>query len=115
MEREGRDKIERQAESITPQDIATALASSVVERVTPLAHLSYPQQLEQKHAWLRGVLDGFATQMRKDIESGSEATPNWFRQQPQIPLDDVVIHSEAIDEYRNKVEFTIGMRYDLEK
>lgn len=40
--------------------------------------------------------------------------PTWFTKESTIPLDDSVIQSEHINAYRNKVEFTIGRKYDIE-
>ncbi len=100
---------------MTHEDIAAALKESVVERVTPLAHMSYPDQLIHKHTWLKGVYESFTQAFEKDIKSGQEINPIWYQQNPIIPLDSQVIHSEKIDGYRNKVEFTIGYKYDIEK
>ena len=39
--KEGREKIENSMAALTHSDIVTALKESVIDRVTPLAHLSY--------------------------------------------------------------------------
>ena len=62
------------------------------------------------------MLNEFTASLQKEGEKGTEILPSWFRQQPAITLDPEVIHNaERINEYRNKVEFTIGYRYSLEK
>jgi tRNA/tmRNA/rRNA uracil-C5-methylase (TrmA/RlmC/RlmD family) len=82
--------------------------------VTPLHELSYPDQLKKKHDWLRGVLDTFSSQLEQEVKNGTEEAPSWYRQMPKIPLNETVIaNSERIDAYRNKVEFTIGHKYDF--
>jgi tRNA/tmRNA/rRNA uracil-C5-methylase (TrmA/RlmC/RlmD family) len=77
--------------------------------------MSYSEQLVHKHTWLKGVYQEFTKSLQKEIKSGQEDSPMWFRENPQIPLNDSVIHSLAIDGYRNKVEFTIGHRYNIEE
>ena len=53
---ENREKILKKFGQITHEEIAVALSETVVQKVTPLAHLSYPEQLKQKHEWLENVL-----------------------------------------------------------
>jgi hypothetical protein len=60
-------------------------------------------------------LDGFQDSLNKEIAANNEEAPMWFKTNPVIELDEQVIHSSKIDAYRNKVEFTIGRKYDLEK
>lgn len=42
MMAEGREKIRRIQEKLTHEDVVAALKDTVIQRVTPLAHLDYP-------------------------------------------------------------------------
>ena len=88
---EGREKIRRIQENLTHEDVVAALKDTVIQSVTPLAHLDYPSQLKQKHEWLRGVLDGFTKALNKEMAAGIEVPPTWFTKESTIPLDDTVI------------------------
>jgi len=46
--------------------------------VTPFAHLEYSEQLQRKHADLRGVLDSFSSTLLAEIAKNSEQAPTWF-------------------------------------
>jgi hypothetical protein len=50
-----------------------------VQRVTPLAHLSYPEQLTEKWQWLNNVVQSFATDLNKEFASKNEHLPGWFK------------------------------------
>jgi hypothetical protein len=69
--------------------------------------------LIQKHKWLAGVLDSFVVGLKSEIDKSNEHPPGWYKAFPQIPLDQNVICDDKIAEYRNKVEFTVGMQYDV--
>jgi tRNA/tmRNA/rRNA uracil-C5-methylase (TrmA/RlmC/RlmD family) len=60
------------------------------------------------------VLDSFSTDLEKEVKKQTEIYPGWYKTQPKIPLDEVVISSDMIDAYRNKVEFTVGRQYSSE-
>lgn len=50
----------------------------------------------------------------KEIKSGSEIPSTWFKENPQIPLEPVIISNDKlIDGYRNKVEFTVGRGFSV--
>ena len=110
---EHRERLINQIEQLTHEDIMEALKETVVERVTPLASMDYTDQLVQKHKWLAGVLNSFSVGLKTEIDRNNEHPPNWFRACPEIPLDEQVICTDKIAEYRNKVEFTVGIQYDV--
>ena len=49
---ENRDKMIKQLESLTHEDIVEALKETVLQKVTPLASTPYEEQLVEKHKWL---------------------------------------------------------------
>ena len=61
------------------------------------------------------MIDSFQKSLEAEASKGTEIAPMWFRQRPELPLEEEVINNGArIDGYRNKVEFTIGHKYNLE-
>jgi len=70
--------------------------------------LTYAEQLEQKRNDLKGILNSFKTSLEAEIKRGVEVAPTWFREQPEIPLADEVLHTDTLEGYRHKVEFTVG-------
>ena len=87
------------------------MAETIEQRVTPYGHLAYGEQLKKKHEWLRGVLGALGNSLEKEIKRGNEIAPHWYRQSKEMPLSDDIIHSDALEGYRNKVEFTVGYQY----
>ena len=61
------------------------------------------------------MYDKFTLAFEREIKNGTEDSTSWFRDNNQIPLNDTIIHSLATEGYRNKVEFTIGLKYNLEQ
>ena len=87
------------------------LAETILDRVTPYAKHSYEEQLRLKHADLSKMLSHFNKTLDDEIRRKAEVAPAWYAADKQMPLDPEIIHSETIDAYRNKVEFTVGRRY----
>ena len=88
---------------------------SVEERVTPYHHLDYKEQIKLKEKQLTEVLRSFTNMLEKDIKNSGEERPRWFSPNNELPCPlSHVIESDLdyINEYRNKVEFTIGKRYE---
>jgi tRNA/tmRNA/rRNA uracil-C5-methylase (TrmA/RlmC/RlmD family) len=50
--------------------------------------------------------------LKAEITKNNEPAPSWYRASPAIALDPQIICSDKIDAYRNKVEFTVGIKYD---
>ena len=82
--------------------------------MTPYAEFSYPEQLQKKHANLRSMLEEFNKELRREIKKNNEVAPAWYAnlgEDKSMPLDPEIIHTEVLDGYRNKVEFTVGRMY----
>lgn len=82
---------------------------TLVESTTPLAHLSYEEQLKQKHDEVKKLLHDFSNQYwkanpakRKFIEEQRKLNDGVMFELQQIKA------SPVTDGYRNKCEFSIG-------
>lgn len=79
--------------------------------VTPLSHLSYPDQLEHKTNSLKQILKKLTRNGRKACPHGVEL-PEWIKTSREIgglPCKfEGIIESPMIDGYRNKCEFSVG-------
>ena len=83
--------------------------------MTPYAHLTYPEQLAKKHESLRLMLAEFNKTLNNEIRKNAEVAPGWYRNlgdDKSMPLDAEIIHTDVLDGYRNKVEFTVGRQYE---
>ncbi|XP_010521770.1 PREDICTED: zinc finger CCCH domain-containing protein 24 [Tarenaya hassleriana] len=84
---------------------------SAREAVTPLAHLSYPEQLEQKRSSIMQMLKKLTRNARKACSNGI-SLPEWVLKSREIgglPCNlEGVMESPVINGYRNKCEFSIG-------
>ena len=97
--------------SVTKEDIDAVLAQSIEERVTPYAQFTYPEQLQKKHDDLKRMLVQFNKELNHEIKKKTEVAPAWYEQLGEgkpMPLDPEIIHTDVLDGYRNKVEFTVG-------
>lgn len=96
----------------TQADLEDLLAQSLTDRVTPYAKHAYSHQLHLKREDLKQMLAKFGTTLDKEISVGKEVAPTWYRQNKEMPLEEQIINcADAIDGYRNKVEFTVGRCY----
>lgn len=81
------------------------------EVVTPLAHLSYADQLEQKKYSLMQILKKLPRNARKACPNGV-SVPEWILKSREIgglPCNlEGIIESPIVNGYRNKCEFSIG-------
>ena len=111
MIQEALDRKERRMAAVTKEDVDEVLAESIEQRVTPYGHHSYEEQLKLKHDDLKGMLQVFNTNIDKEIKRKAEPTPNWYKNNPVMPLVPEIIHSDMLEGYRNKVEFTVGRQY----
>jgi len=58
------------------------------------------------------MLDEFSKTLINERKKGVEVAPAWFTNSGEtLPLDPTIIHSDVLDGYRNKVEFTVGRGY----
>ena len=57
------------------------------------------------------MLAAFNKSLDKDVRENREIPPNWYKAKPEMPLEDEIIHSDMLEGYRNKVEFTVGRKY----
>eukprot|EP00347_Sterkiella_histriomuscorum_P007969 403346871 len=115
MRQDADRKKERQIQNITPEEIAEEMKISVEDRVTPYHHLDYPEQIKRKEQQLIEVLKGFTSQLERDIQKNGEQRPSWFSMDKDLPCElSHVIECDLdyINQYRNKVEFTIGRRFE---
>ena len=64
---------------VSQAEIDEALNETVEQKVTPLSHLSYEDQLTKKHEMLRGILDSFTNTLNNDIRRKNEVAPIWFQ------------------------------------
>ncbi|CAA7017788.1 unnamed protein product [Microthlaspi erraticum] len=92
-----------------------AKIKSAREAVTPLADLSYPEQLEQKKASIMQTLKKLTRNARKACPNG-KSLPEWVLQSREIgglacKLEGI-IESPITHGYRNKCEFSTGYSVD---
>ncbi|KZV34575.1 zinc finger CCCH domain-containing protein 24 [Dorcoceras hygrometricum] len=84
---------------------------SVRNVVTPLAHMTYPNQIENKKNSLMQNLRKLTNNVRKACPNGV-SLPEWILKSKEIgrlPCELVgVIESPLINGYRNKCEFSVG-------
>ena len=111
MNQDSIQRKEKRMAEVTQKDVDEVLTETIEQRVTPYGHLEYGEQLKKKHEWLRGVLGALGNSLDKEIKRGNEIAPAWYRQSKEMPLSDDIIHSDALEGYRNKVEFTVGYQY----
>ena len=114
---------------ITDEDILKEVQVDIRDKVTPYHHLDYAEQIKLKAAWLLGreVLSDFTYKLMSSMVHSKEFCPEWFRDmhlqlmqkpederyQPCCPLEKVIEADPDFREgYRNKVEFTIGRRFE---
>ncbi|XP_071711878.1 zinc finger CCCH domain-containing protein 24 [Rutidosis leptorrhynchoides] len=84
---------------------------SARDAVTPLAHMSYEDQLEQKKKNITQILKKLARNARKACPDGV-SQPDWILKSREIgglacKLEGI-IESPLVNGYRNKCEFSIG-------
>lgn len=91
----------------------------LADRVTPYHMFSYAEQIEKKREQLREVLRGFSNTLDNDVKSKREDHyPNWYTselkelKQPCELSHIIECEEQFRNQYRNKVEFTIGRRYE---
>lgn len=61
------------------------------------------------------MLREFNNNLDKEIKKACEIAPTWYKslgESHELPLSGDIIHSERLDGYRNKVEFTVGRIYE---
>lgn len=92
-------------------DGSASRGKSARDVVTPLAHLSYVEQLEQKKNSLMQLLKKLTRNARKACPKGVPL-PEWVVKSREIgglPCNlEGIIESPLIDGYRNKCEFSVG-------
>lgn len=60
------------------------------------------------------MLAEFNRSLQSEIKKGVEVAPAWYEnlgENNSMPLDPEIIHTDVLDGYRNKVEFTVGRMY----
>ncbi|XP_021745950.1 zinc finger CCCH domain-containing protein 24-like [Chenopodium quinoa] len=91
---------------------STSRVKSVRDAVTPLAHLSYAEQLEQKKNSLTQMLKKLTRNARKACPKDLQL-PEWVVKSREIgglPCKlEGIIESPLINGYRNKCEFSVGL------
>ncbi|TKY67226.1 Zinc finger CCCH domain-containing protein 24 [Spatholobus suberectus] len=92
-----------------------AKTRSVRDVVTPLAHMAYADQLEQKKNSLMQILKKLTRNARKACPNGIPL-PEWILKSREIgglPCElEGIVASPIVNGYRNKCEFSVG--YSLE-
>ena len=114
MAQDAQRRKEEMHASVTQADVDAVLAESIEARVTPYAELPYPEQLEKKHADLKKMLIQFNKDLNHEIKKNCEVAPTWYVNLGEgrpMPLEPEIIHTDVLDGYRNKVEFTVGRMY----
>ncbi|CDW77363.1 tiny fragments locus 9c protein [Stylonychia lemnae] len=116
MKEESERKKEKQMQNVTKEEIEEEMKISVEDRVTPYHNLEYKDQIKKKEQQLIDVLRSFDEQLKKDIKKNNEVKPKWYPETEQnipCPLSEIIeCDEDYINEYRNKVEFTVGRRYE---
>jgi len=113
---ETQEEAERLKESraATAEEIAEEMKVPLADRVTPYHHLSYEEQIIQKKQHLTKLLEGFSQTLDQDVKAGREVYPQWYSPESRqlCQLSHIIeCDEEHRNQYRNKVEFTIGRRY----
>lgn len=119
-EEEMKEEEERRKENrvASAEEIAEEMKISVEERVTPYYKMTYEEQIQKKTEQLTDILKSFSTQITKDLKNSDEQMPSWYTKELQdmgmpCKLSHIIECDEGFrDQYRNKVEFTIGKRYE---
>ncbi|KAG6417915.1 hypothetical protein SASPL_120112 [Salvia splendens] len=97
-------------DSVLPSDSASK-ARSARDAVTPLAHMSYSDQLEHKKNSLAQILKRLTRNARKACPNGI-SLPEWILKAREIgglPCKlEGIIESPLVNGYRNKCEFSVG-------
>lgn len=113
---EQQEEAERLKESrtATAEEIAEEMKVPLADRVTPYHHMTYAEQIIQKRDHLTKLLEGFSATLDQDVKGSREVYPQWYGKESKQPCE--LSHVIECDEqhrnqYRNKVEFTIGRRY----
>ncbi|KAG0477558.1 hypothetical protein HPP92_012277 [Vanilla planifolia] len=91
-----------------------AKAKTVRDVVTPLAHMSYGDQLEHKKNSLLQMLKRLTRNARKACPN-AVTLPNWILKSREIGLPcklEGILKSPLVDGYRNKCEFSVGLSVD---
>ncbi|XP_061358766.1 zinc finger CCCH domain-containing protein 24 isoform X2 [Gastrolobium bilobum] len=92
-------------------DGSVSKTRSLRDVVTPLAHLSYADQLEQKKSSLMQILKRLTRNARKACPTGI-SLPEWILKSREIgglPCKlEGIIASPIVNGYRNKCEFSVG-------
>ncbi|TNV80921.1 hypothetical protein FGO68_gene17410 [Halteria grandinella] len=108
----------KEARTATAEEVAEEIKVPVVDRVTPYWKYTYEEQIEKKRAQLTDYLTSFSTTLEADLKSHKEdQLPSWYtpsQRDKRLPceLSHIIECPSAYrDSYRNKVEFTIGRRY----
>ena len=60
------------------------------------------------------MLVQFNKELNHEIKKKTEVAPTWYEKLGEgrpMPLEPEIIHSDNLDGYRNKVEFTVGRMY----
>jgi tRNA/tmRNA/rRNA uracil-C5-methylase (TrmA/RlmC/RlmD family) len=119
-ETEEKEEEERRKEArhATPEEIAEEMKVPVADRVTPYHMFTYQQQIEKKREQMHVYLEQFSSQLENDVKQGrEEGYPGWYTQEMKdakkpCALSHIIeCEEEHRDQYRNKVEFTIGRTY----
>ena len=114
MAEDAQKRKEAKGASVTQEDIDKVLAESIEARVTPYASLPYSEQLAKKHQDLSNMLREFNKSLDQEIKKKNETAPEWYSmlgENKRLPLDAEIIHTDTLDGYRNKVEFTVGRMF----
>ncbi|XVF68599.1 hypothetical protein PTKIN_Ptkin11bG0014800 [Pterospermum kingtungense] len=92
-------------------DDSASKAKSARDAVTPLAHMPYCEQLEQKKNSVMQMLKKLTRNARKACPNGV-SLPEWVlksRERGGLPCElEGIMESPVVDGYRNKCEFSVG-------
>lgn len=95
----------------TSNEVSSSKCKTVRGVVTPLAHLSYEEQLEHKKNSIAQMLKKLTRNARKACPSGA-SLPEWILKSREIgglPCElEGILESPLRNGYRNKCEFSVG-------
>jgi len=87
------------------------------DQVTPLWRMSYPEQLTQKAAAMKTVLEDAATELKRFVKlardgDGDGMDYSWLEGQTSFCPVAEITPSPVLKDYRNKCEFSLGKDED---
>ncbi|PON52607.1 (Uracil-5)-methyltransferase family [Trema orientale] len=106
----GTQNVDGNEDNSTPNGVAPS-GRSARDVVTPLAHMAYSDQLEQKKSSIMQILKRLTRNARKACPNGV-SLPEWILKSREIgglPCNlEGILPSPLVNGYRNKCEFSVG-------